>query len=63
MPAVSEAQYRLMQMVAHNPAAAKRTGIPQSVGQEYAQATPNPANLPQRATKGQKLAALLQKKG
>jgi hypothetical protein len=38
MPSVSGKQHRLMEMVAHNPAAAKRTGIPQSVGQEFASA-------------------------
>jgi hypothetical protein len=35
MPSKSPAQARLMAMVAHDPAAAKRTGIPQSVGQEF----------------------------
>lgn len=28
----------MMEMVAHNPATAKRVGIPQSVGQEFVQA-------------------------
>jgi hypothetical protein len=64
MPANSQAQYRFMQAVAHNPQFAQQAGIPQSVGQEYAQATPNPAKLPQKAPMGkqQKLAALLRKK-
>ena len=35
MPSKSEAQHNLMAMVAHDPAAAKRTGIPQSVGKEF----------------------------
>lgn len=38
MPSKSPAQARLMAMVAHDPAAAKRTGIPQSVGKEFNQA-------------------------
>jgi len=38
MPSKSLAQHRLMEMVAHNPAAAKRVGIPQSVGQDFVQA-------------------------
>ena len=38
MPSVSPAQARLMAMVAHDPAAAKRLGIPQSVGREFNQA-------------------------
>lgn len=35
MPAKSKAQARLMSMVAHDPKAAKRLGIPQSVGKEF----------------------------
>lgn len=39
MPAVSARQYRLMAMVAHDPGAAKRLGIPQSVGEEFVNKT------------------------
>ena len=35
MQSVSKKQHNLMAMVANDPAAAKRTGIPQSVGQEF----------------------------
>ena len=35
MPSKSQAQHNLMEMVAHNPAAAKRLKIPQSVGKEF----------------------------
>lgn len=35
MPAKSKAQAKMMAMVAHDPKAAKRLGIPQSVGKEY----------------------------
>jgi hypothetical protein len=38
MPSESGKQHRFMEMVAHNPAAAKRVGVPQSVGKEYAAA-------------------------
>lgn len=38
MPSTSRKQHNLMAMVAHDPAAAKRVGIPQSVGQEFVQA-------------------------
>ena len=38
MPSKSKAQHNLMTMVAHDPAAAKRLGIPQSVGKDYTQA-------------------------
>lgn len=35
MPATSEKQKRFMQAVAHNPAFAKKAGVPQSVGKEF----------------------------
>jgi hypothetical protein len=35
MPSKSKAQHNLMAMVANNPKAAKRLGIPQSVGAEF----------------------------
>ena len=38
MPSKSKKQHNLMAMVANDPAAAKRVGIPQSVGEEYVQA-------------------------
>ncbi len=38
MPSVSKKQHNLMAMVANNPAAAKRVGIPKSVGQEFMKA-------------------------
>lgn len=38
MPSVSGKQHRFMEMVAHDPAAAKRVGVPQSVGKEFAAA-------------------------
>ena len=38
MPSKSQAQHNLMAMVAHDPAAAKRLGIKQSVGEEFMKA-------------------------
>ena len=38
MPSTSRKQHNLMAMVAHDPAAAKRLGIPQKVGKEYVEA-------------------------
>jgi hypothetical protein len=38
MPSKSKAQHNLMAMVANDPKAAKRMGIPQSVGQEFMKA-------------------------
>ena len=38
MPSKSGAQHRLMELVAHNPKAAKRLGIPQKVGRDFAEA-------------------------
>jgi len=38
MPSKSPAQHRMMEAVAHNPAFAKKVGIPQKVGKEFARA-------------------------
>lgn len=38
MPSKSKAQHKLMTAVAHNKAFAKKVGIPQSVGKEFAEA-------------------------
>jgi hypothetical protein len=38
MPAKSAKQERFMQAVAHNPAFAKKVGVPQSVGKEFTKA-------------------------
>ena len=38
MPSHSQKQHNLMAMVANNPAAAKRVGIPQSVGKDFIEA-------------------------
>ena len=38
MPSVSGKQHRFMEAVAHNPAFAKKAGVPQSVGKEFAAA-------------------------
>lgn len=38
MPSVSDKQRRFMAAVAHNPAFAKKAGVPQSVGKEFAAA-------------------------
>lgn len=35
MPSKSAKQHRFMELIAHNPAAAKRTGVSQSVAREY----------------------------
>lgn len=52
MPSTSQKQHNLMAMVAHDPAAAKRLGIPQSVGKDFVQ-----------ADKGKKFAKVLRKRG
>lgn len=38
MPSTSQKQHNFMQAVAHNPQFAKKAGVPQSVGQEFAKA-------------------------
>lgn len=52
MPAKSKAQYRLMQAVAHNSKLAKKTGIPASVGEEFAAATKSYGKLPEHKKEG-----------
>ncbi len=38
MPSTSAKQHRFMEAVAHNPAFAKKAGVPQSVGKDFAEA-------------------------
>ena len=38
MPSKSSSQHRLMEAVAHNPAFAKKVGIPAKVGKDFAEA-------------------------
>jgi hypothetical protein len=38
MPSVSGKQHRFMELVAHDPKAAKRVGVPQSVGRDFSEA-------------------------
>ena len=38
MPSVSKSQHNFMEAVAHNPAFAKKAGVPQSVGQDFSKA-------------------------
>lgn len=38
MPSVSSKQHRFMEAVAHDPAFARKVGVPQSVGQDFATA-------------------------
>jgi len=52
MPSTSAKQHRFMEMVAHDPKAAKRVGVPQSVGQDFV-----------AADKGKKFATALRKHG
>jgi hypothetical protein len=54
MPSRSKAQARLMQAVAHNPAFAKKAGIPQSVGRDFSEADKKKGTkgLPQRRATG-----------
>ena len=38
MPSKSKKQHNFMEMIAHDPEAAKRTGVPQKVGREFVDA-------------------------
>ena len=55
MPSSSKKQHNLMAMVAHDPKAAKRLGIPQSVGRDFVEADKkkhNPFDTLKRRLKG-----------
>lgn len=69
MPSKSPAQARLMAGVAHNPAFAKKVGIPQSVGEEFNDADRGMGELGEKApfsnkvrNKGALIGALRKKK-
>ena len=51
MPSKSPAQAHLMQAVAHNPEFAKKVGIPQSVGQDFAAADKAKGDIPDHMRK------------
>jgi hypothetical protein len=48
MPSKSKAQHRLMEAAAHDPAVAKKTGIPQSTAKEFASSTTTTKGLPEK---------------
>ncbi len=60
MPTVSKKQERFMQAVAHNPAFAKKAGVPQSVGKEFTKAGGGMAESKQMVAKE---VAFMKKKG
>lgn len=51
MPSKSASQHRLMEAVAHNPAFAKKAGIPQKVGKEYSDADKGKSFMTKKAKK------------
>ena len=58
MPSVSKKQHNFMEAVAHNPAFAKKVGVPQSVGKEFSNADKN-----RKFSKGGDMKAEMMKKG
>jgi hypothetical protein len=52
LPATSKRQARFMAMVAHDPAAAKRVGVSQDVGKEFATSSSRYKSLPERKGDG-----------
>ena len=53
MPSTSKKQARFMAMIAHDPGAAKRTGVPQSVGREFNKADKRTGILRKKKRGGQ----------
>ena len=60
MPAKSEKQEKFMQAVAHNPAFAKKAGVPQSVGKEF---TKSGGGMAESKKMVKKEVAFMKKKG
>ena len=60
MPTVSKKQERFMQAVAHNPAFAKKAGVPQSVGKEF---TKSGGGMAESKAMVKKEVAFMKKKG
>ena len=54
MPPKSKAQERLMQAAAHDPAVAKKTGVPQDVAREFVAAEPAKGKAPKWGGPGRK---------
>jgi hypothetical protein len=57
MPSVSKKQHNFMEAVAHDPAFAKKAGVPQSVGEDFAGADKGKklSKLPERSKRAKKL--------
>jgi len=60
MPTVSKKQEKFMQAVAHNPAFAKKAGVPQSVGKEF---TKSGGGMAESKAMMKKEVAFMKKKG
>lgn len=52
MPSKSKKQHNFMEMVAHDPEAAKRVGVPQSVGKDFVKADMSKAGKSKKKKKG-----------
>lgn len=64
MPSKSKKQHAFMEMVAHDPKAAARVGVPQSVGQDFVAADKGKSlkKLPERVTRKAQGGAVTPKK-
>lgn len=56
MPSKSDKQHRFMEMIAHDPKAAKRLGVPQKVGKDFV-AADKAKGIGRKAKRGGGLAA------
>jgi hypothetical protein len=63
MPYASDKQKRLMQAVAHNPAFAKKAGIPQSVGRKFEAHKAEGGEMKESPAMMKKEVAFMKKKG
>lgn len=58
MPSVSQKQHNLMEAVAHDPGFAKKAGIKQSVGQDFANADKASGKFRKKKSRAEVAAAL-----
>lgn len=61
MPSKSDRQHRFMEAVAHSPEFAKKSGVPQSVGKEFAKAD-DKAGITKKRSRSDRIKAMYSKK-
>lgn len=61
MPSKSKKQHNFMEAVAHSPEFAKKAGVPQKVGKEFAKAD-DAAGITKKKSRSEKISSMYKKK-